>query len=194
MKFIYLFSLLFIVCAFTSALQNIFPCKSLFCFDNEDKHLTKADRLVGQILSQTAKSVDKKYKISACGTGISMPGGIVKEMGLAFDADQKFSKDQLRILLLQISEELLQNINSNVEIQPFLVKKPFTIENVEIIIYNKDNGRFIYDPEIAVAAIDSGQVVYHTNDPENKFDYKNSYDESYQEALEIVQKGELEKK
>ena len=42
----------------------------------------------------------------------------------------------------------LDQVNKNNEIQEFIKEKPFTIKNIEIVIYNNDqNGRSICDPK-----------------------------------------------
>jgi hypothetical protein len=79
---------------------------------------------------------------------------------------------------------LLHYINENNEIQNFLKEPPFTIRNVEIIIYNHDKqGRSLSDPEISMARISQSILIYRTIDPQDFFKYKNEYEESYDEAL-----------
>ena len=56
----------------------------------------------------------------------------------------------MRELLIKSAQELLNQINENKEIQEFLKERPFTIKNVQIIIYNHDkNGQEVYDPDIS---------------------------------------------
>ncbi|MBA3238057.1 MAG: hypothetical protein H0T62_06870 [Parachlamydiaceae bacterium] len=188
MKFFFILALfVFISICILSFLPNSYLKNPLFWFDNEDKNLTNSERIVNKILYEASTSIEKKYNLKPIGTGISMPGGVVKNLSLAFDPRQRFSKDQLRELTIQFSTELLNQINSNEEIQPSLVKRPFTIENVEIVIYNHDKqGYSIYDPEIAVAHLDHGIIDYKTNDPENEFKYKNRHKETYEEALQLT--------
>ena len=55
-------------------------------------------------------------------------------------------KRQLRELLIKSAQELLNQVNENEEIQKFLKEPPFTIKNVQIIIYNHDKkGREVYE-------------------------------------------------
>jgi hypothetical protein len=112
-------------------------------------------------------------------------------MGLEFDSRQRLSKQQIRKLLIEFSKELLHNINTNEEIQPYLTKIPFTLENIQIIIYNHDEqGDWIYDPEIGVGRVHRGLISYSTNDPDNEFGYKNNFEETYEEALKLIQEEE----
>ncbi len=67
--------------------------------------------------------------------------------------------------------------------------RPFTIENIQIIIYNHDkNGREVYDPEISTAEISQGILSYQTADSNDTFKYKNEFTETYEEALKAISK------
>ena len=148
--------------------------------------LSKGEKLVNSLLAKTAKNIKDKYKLRPCGVGVAMPGGPIREVTLCFDTTDGYTQTQLRGLLIKISLELLEQIVENNEIQAFLKEIPFTIKNVEVIIYNHDeNGRSLKDPQISVASISQGILYYYTIDPENNFKYKNEYEESYEEALRI---------
>ncbi len=58
-----------------------------------------------------------------------MPEGCVKVLTLCFDT-KNLNLESLRELLIKCAHELLDQINNNIELQQFLVKRPFTIENV----------------------------------------------------------------
>lgn len=147
---------------------------------------SKGEQLVNATLAKTAKVIKNKYDIKPCGMGAAMPGGPIQELTLCFDTKSIHTKEQLRRLLIESAQELLNQINRNNEIQEFLKTRPFTIKNVEIIIYNHDkNGREVYDPGISTAAISQGILTYHTVDPADTFKYKNEFEESYEEALAI---------
>ncbi len=119
-----------------------------------------------------------------------MPGGPVRELGLAFDTEGPFTKEYIRQLLIEFAHELLNQINSNEEFRPYLIKYPFTIENVQIIIYNSDKkGEMVFDPEIGVANIMLGKLNFRTYDPESEYcKTKNEFSETYEEALELLKK------
>ncbi len=85
---------------------------------------------------------------------------------------------------------MLYQINSNEEFRSCLIKYPFTIENVQIYIYNRDKtGEYVFDPEIGVADVTNGLSTYITYDPEGQYcEYKNEFKETYQEALEFLKR------
>jgi len=113
-----------------------------------------------------------------------MPGGPIQEVTLCFDTKLPYTKNHLRELLIKSAEELLNQVNEDKEIYQFLKYQPFTIRNVEIIIYNNDkNGLEVFDPAISVARISQGHLIYRTTDVNDTFKYKNEFKESYEEAL-----------
>ena len=156
---------------------------------NENYHPSQAEQLVNSILAKTAETIKKRYKIKPCGEGAAMPGGPIQELTLCFNTKDQFTKEELRKLLIQSAQELLNQINENNEIQQFLTAHPFTINNVEIIIYNHDrNGRTIYDPEILTAEISQGILTYQTVEPSaDIFKLKNQFEESYEDALKALE-------
>src|SRR5262249_1376370 len=127
--------------------------------------------------------------IKPCGMGAAMPGGPIQELILCFDTKQPYTKEELRGLLIKSAQELLNHISQNNEIQQFLMIRPFTINNVQIIIYNHDeNGMGLQDPEISTAEISEGILTYRTIDPEDTFKFKHQFEESFEEALRIMNK------
>ncbi len=155
----------------------------------------KAEAAAGQILSQGSRVLSEKYKIYCCGSGVSMPGGIVQKFNLSFTITGHCEKEYLRKTLIECAHDLLQIINSDKEIQPFLIKNPFTIENVQIVyfIYDK-NGLNVVDPLITTAQIAHNYLIYRTLDRDNTFNYKNEFTESYEEALKFLENDEIKTK
>lgn len=153
----------------------------------EEYSPSKGEQLVNTTLSTTAKIIKNKYNINPCGAGVAMPGGPIQKLTLCFNTKSPYTKNQLRELLVKSAQELLQQVNMNKDILEFLKESPFTIKNVQIIIYNSDkDGREVYDPGISTAQILEGIVNYSTIDPEDTFKYKNEFKETYEEALKAL--------
>lgn len=158
-----------------------------FVMKNKEYHLSRGEQLVNSILAKTAKIIKDKYDLKPCGEGAAMPGGPIQELTLCFTTKYPYTKEKLRELIIKTAQELLNQVNENKEIQEFIKEPPFTIKNIQIIIYNHDkNGRSLRDPEISNAQILQGIVSYSTIDPEDSFKYKNEYEESYEEALKAL--------
>lgn len=155
--------------------------------NHQEYHLSRGEQLVNSILAKTAKMIKDKYNLKPCGSGASMPGGPIRELALCFDTKYPLTKEMLRELVIQTANELLNQVNDNREIQGFLKEFPFTIKNVQIIIYNHDkNGKSLMDPAISNAQILQGTLSYSTIDPQDTFRYKNEFVETYQEALHAL--------
>lgn len=155
----------------------------------QDSYPSKGEQLVNSLLAKTAKIIKEKYNLKPCGTGTAMPGGPIQEVILCFDTKLPYTKNQLRELLIKSAEELLNQVNEDQEIQQFLKYQPFTIRNIEIIIYNNDtNGLEVFDPVISIARISQGMLIYRTTDINDPLQYRNEYEESYEEALKALSK------
>lgn len=156
---------------------------------DEDPYLSPAERAVNDILEKTAGIIEAKYGIKPCGEGAGMPGGVIQHFGLSFDARGPYTKQHLRKLLVDCAYELLQIINNNEKVRPQLEKFPFTLANIQVIIYNHDaSGRRVFDPEISVAEIAKDGLTYQGVDPDDRFRYKSEFRETYEEALEILRR------
>jgi hypothetical protein len=161
-----------------------------FIMPNTDERYppSKGEQMVNSTLSKTAHIIQNKYKLRPSGTGASMPGGPIRSLFLSFDTKNRYTKECLRKLVIESAQELLNQVTSNENIQQYLFNSPFTIKDVEIVIYNHDkDGRGLRDPEISVVGISEGILKYKTVDPEDIFSYKNEYEETYEEALKILQ-------
>lgn len=105
-----------------------------------------------------------------------MPGGPIQQLTLCFDTKCPYTKEQLKDLLVKTAKELLNEVNGNKDIQRYIKEPPFTIKNIEIIIYNHDkSGRSLRDPEISTARFSHETLIYRTIDPDDSFKFKNVY-------------------
>lgn len=148
---------------------------------------SKGEQLVNSILAKTAKIIEKKYNIKPSGEGAAMPGGSIQGLTLCFDTNFIHTKEQLRELLIISAKELLRQVDENNDIQEFLKERPFTIKNIQIIIYNHDkDGKEIYDPNISGAQIAQGVLTFRTVDKSDIFRFKNQFEESYDEASKAI--------
>lgn len=172
----------FVSCSSSSKDNSPYPSEA-----GEEVHDIAGEE-VHDILGKASKAIKKKYGLRPFGTGAAMPGGVVKVLILAFETRDQLSREELRGLLVNSAQELITQAQINGKIEQFLEKPPFEMKNVEIVIFNRDkNGRDLCDPEISTARINGDNLIYKTNDPEDEFRYKNRYEETYEEALAILQ-------
>ncbi|MBS0654391.1 MAG: hypothetical protein JSR46_01315 [Verrucomicrobia bacterium] len=155
--------------------------------NSESYHTSRDVELVNITLSTTAEKIKKAYGLDPMGSGAAMPGGPIRELTLAFGTREPYTKEKLRDLLIKCANELVDQVNENKEMQQYLIKAPFTIENVQIIIYNHDKtGREVFEPEISTAEISEGILTYRTTDPTEPLRFKNRIKETYAEALQAL--------
>ena len=158
--------------------------------NNYHSPYAEENKLVGEVLYNTAIAIEKKYKMKPIEAGAAMPGGEINRFHMSYDVRKSLSKNELRIWLVEMSQVLLNQITRNEQIERYLIKTPFTIDDIDIVIFNHDkDGRRIYDPAITVADISGGIITYETKDPNQEYGYKNTYTETYEEALKIIQSG-----
>jgi len=154
--------------------------------NRQEYQISRGEQLVNITLSNSSKLIKQKYNIDPCGSGAAMPGGPIQVLTLAFTTKGPYNQDELRKLLLSSSNDLVNQVTQNSEMQQYLKNPPFTIKNVQIIIYNHDkNGGSVYDPEILTAGISNGFLTYRTIESDKNFRMKNQYKESYEEALQM---------
>ena len=148
--------------------------------------ISKGEQLVNSTLAKTAKIIRDKYNLRPCGEGAAMPGGPIQALTLCFVTKYPYTKEWLRLLVIESAHELLKQVNENNEIQLFLYE-PFTIKNIQIIIYNHDkDGREVYDPGFSGVQISEGILTFKTVDKSNTFRFKDRFEETYEEALEKI--------
>lgn len=110
-------------------------------------YIVMADEITADVASKLTKRHNMKL--------IGVVGGLadcVNELGLEFQIRGPLTKDQLRGIVINGVEEFLTQINAHTRLRPFLKTYPFTADRIDITLYVIDNnGREMYDPEIAVA-------------------------------------------
>lgn len=172
----------------------IFSIFNLFTSTPEYR-ISRGEELVNIVLVNSANVIERKYKIRACGSGVSMPEGPIRWLTICFDTEKTATKEELRKLLINSAQIVVDFITSNEEIQPFLKVRPFTMENVQIIIYNhNEKGYNVYDPGISTAQISDLMLTYRTTDAADTFKFKNKYIETYEEALEKIKQKDVSEK
>jgi hypothetical protein len=113
---------------------------------------SREELLAYEMLALSTKKIKKEYGLRCVGTGLSMPGGPIRKLYLDFSVKGPLSQDALRNLLIKCAQAVVSCVNSNEEIQQYLYEKPFTVNNVRIVIYNHDKkNNWVYDPYIGLS-------------------------------------------
>lgn len=160
----------------------------IFLLFKEDKEsIPEEEKLVWAIALQTAQEFNKDYGLQLVGVGQSgdkKDKKLLKTLMLSFTLDKLLSKKEGRKIILNCADELIDNINNFIDIQPFLAECPFTEKNVELSIYfSKDRNHSIaIDPDICCISLWDNNIYYFTNEPLPPHAYKNKEKETLEDA------------
>lgn len=145
------------------------------------------------ILAQQSKKICKEENMSVCGMGGAMMNKVTK-VTVAFQAKRRVDIPEARRLIVKCVEKLRNALNSNDQIQAYLSPYPFSTNGVNIsIMFLKDNDEFVdrsssgllgNEGVSAVIQVD-GKVYYPSHNPRTQL-LEDYYEETYEEALEIV--------
>jgi hypothetical protein len=135
-----------------------------------------------EIRGKVGKKLSKKHQMDLIGIG----GGMIKTVNLiclSFQIDHPLERGEARYLVVDCVEELLNAINNNEEVRPYLKNYPFTTKNVQIAIFSINPDRSdVYDPYITVASINESDKIYYRTSDSITNRYKHEYTEPYEEA------------
>ncbi len=152
-------------------------------------HGSPADTLSHRRIIETGKRLEKKYHMS-----ISAIGGASKEgiwlMSVGFDRlGDPMTIEEGRRVIVDCVQEYLKDINNDEALRSYLKIHPFTIDNLYITIFQfAKDGSLFFDPILDSITVDKFGFVYSTTDPNNIYKYKNTFEETYEEALAILEK------
>jgi hypothetical protein len=143
-----------------------------------------------EIRGKVARKLSKKHQMDCIGVGGGMMDSVYM-IGLTFQIYHIMDQAEARERIVDCVEEILNAINGNQEIRPYLKNYPFTTKNLQVAISVKQSdGRDVFDPDFEMVFIfESDDIDYCTVDSANTRRYKNQYRESYKEALAMVRRN-----
>jgi hypothetical protein len=143
-----------------------------------------------QIVISYLNDMEKKYNLYCFGNG----GGFferVNKIIIDFKTQGPKSLEELRELIIDITEDLLSRYNTNEEIRPYLKNYPFTVMNLDLsILLCDENGKSYRNTgsdreRLRVVYQRDGIISYQILNDEKPFPQE-VYVETYEEALMIV--------
>lgn len=144
-----------------------------------------------RITNKTAKALATKYNMDWLGGG----GGFmynINKISTSFSIAHPIDRNEARKLIVEAVETYLKAINEDLDIRPFLINYPFTINNLKVVIFSTTaEGDNVYDPYISITRTWDNEIRYITDDPKDKWHYKTEYVEPYEMALQIVKEQGL---
>lgn len=143
---------------------------------------------LNSIINNSIKQLNKRYGVTSIGRGGSEKDDKSFRESISFSLNSKLTKDEARILIIEIIELLLHDINNTKEITHFLFNVPYTYKNLQIrvFIYSKD-GSDTFHPDIGLVSLTRrGNVNFVTYEPNTNYDYATDIEEPYEEAYKIA--------
>src|ERR1700733_4592578 len=161
--------------------------------------ITRCDRrkedaiIAHRLMCRVSDVLESRYQLRYAGCTEAGDKSGYNKIGLLFNKFGKMNKDEGRKTIIDCVNVLLNEINSDPKLQPFLINKPFTFFNVEImIIVFTDEGKDIFYPDIQVFAFFCGKVHYSTNSPGHKYGHYTEEKETFEEAVRIIEAQNVE--
>ncbi len=161
----------------------------LFCFGCSNRYqISDREKAVNTQMGYSSKMLSKKYNMRPCATTVAMPGGNIKYLALKFDMIGPIHQDCIRKILINSVHDFLNNINNDQELCFYLTNRHLDILEVGITLFFIDANRYhINQPEIGIASISKGELIYFRCDPKDiSINGMEGTTESYEEALQIL--------
>ena len=144
-----------------------------------------------KVMVRTIKKLKKEKNLYCDGFG-GFGVKVVEMSALSFVHEgEPYDIDKARKLLVYAAEVFLNEFNSFEKIRPYLANYPFTSKNIELrIFFVDDKNHDYFSPNLTTASSIRGKFFYKMD--ENNY-YKTVHEETYEEALAIVNKNNSEK-
>lgn len=147
------------------------------------------ERYADEVTNAFLKEVYNKYGFECEATGGRMPHD-VEEISVSLCANQTATVEQARELEIKLTERFAQIINAHEKIRPFLREYPFPSNRARVTIsfrVSKKKKESFKDDEVFLVFQAKKRIYYQACNYENPYLLKDINDESYEEALKIVQ-------
>lgn len=167
----------------------LFPVLFFCSFFLMRPKMSKESKAVHQIVREISSIYTKKYNMRYSGISLAAPGGIYRDIGVCFDYQGYLTKDEARVILLEIADALLEKINDNTILKPHLKNYPFTGNNITVDIFLvSPEGKRIYYPDIKIISLYGDKLRYKYDSPETESQgvYYLKETETIEEARQIV--------
>ena len=159
---------------------------SPFYNKSEVPSIPETDMKALKILEQTSEILKNKFGLQPCGYGMK---GKFEYLEISFDIYRPLSKEEAREIVIDSTYIFLEQINTTEELKKHLKEYPFTFKNAGIVIYIQGNKKEeLFHPNICTAACTASGLRFYTNDPDDPFKYKETTEETHEEALALVKK------
>ena len=165
-------------------------CSSVDVEDlNRGSHVRDEDyeKIANGVTYRVEQQLKKELGLRCVGTGGGMMNNI-RRMSMSFQLFREIDLPEARRILVSATSEYLNAINDSKRLRPYLKEYPFTVKNVEIMIWiRKANNRDIDPNKINFMCSNKGILRYDLSDEPGTYLDRELCTETYEEALKIIQ-------
>ncbi len=156
--------------------------------------MSVAEKCAREIINDFEDWAFAKYGLHISDFGASMVNDI-EEIEVDFGVIGKTTIDEAREMFITLNEKLTEMVNKHEKIRPYLREYPFARTRIDVVIgfYNKYGVRNT-DGSIACVLVGKNDVILYMSDSPNSREYKDIFEEPYENALKIVTSKKEEKK
>jgi hypothetical protein len=155
-----------------------------------DKAEIEKEMFADDILRKVATQLKQEIGLIPCGT-IGQMLNKVQVLGLSFYYYKPIDIAEGRKLLIKAINSLMDEVNQEKKIHPYLSRYPFTPRNIEIEIFIRSpDGGDVTPGALWVVDASEGFLRYDIHHP-TKSGFKTIYKETYDEALERIKDPSL---
>jgi hypothetical protein len=177
MRHLFYIFLLTITSFFTMSMHKANP---------SSKNIGKPECWRDTIRCEIIEKYTEKYNLEVSAVFGDIIRGVMHDVGVIFRRYQITSKAKARQIIVECVQDFLEKINSCEELQPYLLDRPFTVKNIDILlaILNPDETEVAY-PKICIANTRGNKIIYKTSNPEYPYNYIEE-EESFENAVKLV--------
>jgi len=157
-------------------------------FGGSEEPYKKYEARMNKTINSSIKQLKTRYGLISIGSGGRNIDNKSQMESISFHLYHKITKEDARILLVEVVELILHNINNNKEITPYLHDNPFTFKNLEIALFIFDESRSdIHHPNLGLISLNPwGTISFVTYANEGLCKRASDVEEPYEQAYKIV--------
>jgi hypothetical protein len=168
----------------------------LLAFSYTDNLFSSERKIAFQTIRQITRKYEKKYGMHFSGISEVSPAGKYENLGFDLEMYRKLSKDEGRVILLELVDDTLNAFNNDPAFRQHMKTYPFTGHNIIIsIVISPPSKPIVYYPDIGEFSFYNDIIRYKTNTPHNgkpNFNFTEEK-ETLEEARAIVEAQRQEK-
>ncbi|MCE5319105.1 MAG: hypothetical protein LLG04_17305 [Parachlamydia sp.] len=126
---------------------------------------TPLEEAIDEVLPPYAEEMHKKYSFECEAIGGKMDN-LVEDVGVQFVLRKRTSQEEAKKYMLAAVKELLEAINSNEKLRPYLSEFPFPLDHLKMRIrFAKQNSNSYKDGSIESVRLEGKEIVYYKEPP-----------------------------